>query len=386
MRFVRSLIHELRYTLRSRDVIILLLLGPVVLTVLFGGAYVNTYVNDIPIVILDEDDSSLSRTINMHFNENDRFRVAAFVGTVEEVEEMVSSGQAFMGICIPQNFSEDVLKGASPQVLVMVDGANIVIGNSAYSTAAGIVQTIAAGAEIKRLEGKGVLPDTAYSMANPFMFTDRMMYNPKLSYLNYLLLGYIAVFLQQVMLSGVGIQMLKDSGSIAGTGNGIIRAVLIKILACAFYAILSVAGAIGAAAWIFHVNIRGSVLAALSFCLLFAFAISGPAIMLVSLTKDKLKYMQISYMLSLPAFITCGYVWPQDQMPQVLVFLLKCFWPLINFGKPFAELLFKGVFPVKGIIGLAIYTAFWLPVSVLFFNFRFGKSSKASGIPALLAE
>lgn len=384
MRFVRSLIHELRYTLRSKDVIIMLLLGPVVLTILFGGTYINTYVNDIPVVILDEDNSSLSRAINMHFNENDRFRVAAFVDSIEEVEEMVSSEQAFMGVCIPKGFNEDVLRGASPQVMVIVDGSNIVIGNSAYSTAANIIQTIAAGAEIKRLEGKGVLPGTAYSMANSFMFTDRMLYNPKLSYLNYLLLGYIAVFFQQVMLSGVGLQMIKDSASIAGWGTA--RATLLKVLACAFYAILSVAAAIGAAAWIFHVSIRGNVLTALCFCLLFAFAISGPAIMIASLTKDKMKYMQISYMLSLPTFISCGYIWPMDQMPKALVVLLKCFWPLINFDRPFGELLFKGIFPRQGIIGLAIYAIFWLPVSILFFNLRFGKGRNTSGVPVVPAE
>ncbi|HWQ31055.1 MAG TPA: ABC transporter permease [Negativicutes bacterium] len=384
MRFVRSLIHELRYTLRSKDVIIMLLLGPVVLTILFGGTYINTYVNDIPVVILDEDNSSLSRAINMHFNENDRFRVAAIVDSIEEAEEMVGSEQAFMGVCIPKNFNEDVLRGASPQVLVLVDGANIVIGNSAYSTATNIIQTIAAGAEIKRLEAKGVLPGTAYSMANPFMFTDRMLYNPKLSYLNYLLLGYIAVFFQQVMLSGVGLQMIKDSASIAGWGTA--RAALLKVLACAFYAILSVAAAIGAAAWIFHVSIRGNVLTALCFCLLFAFAISGPAIMIASLTKDKMKYMQISYMLSLPTFISCGYIWPMDQMPKALVVLLKCVWPLINFDRPFGELLLKGIFPRQGIIGLAIYAMFWLPVSILFFNHRFGKCRKLSGTPAVPAE
>lgn len=384
MRFVRSLLHELCYTLRSKDVIILLLLGPVLLSVLFGGTYMNTYVDDMPIVILDEDDSSLSRTIVQHFDENERFSVVAFVDNIQEMEEVVDSGDAFMGVWIPQNFYNDVLMGASSQVMVIVDGSNIVIGNNSYAAAANIIQTIAAGAGIKRLEAKGILENTAMSMANPFMFTDRMLYNPKLSYLNYLLLGYIAVFLQQVMLSGVGIQMLNDSYNIAGPG--IIRRVLLKILACAAYAILSTAGAIGVAAWIFHVKIRGNVLLALLFCLLFAFAISGPAILITAITKDKLKYVQISYMLSLPSFISCGYVWPQDQMSQVLVILLKCFWPLFNFAKPFSELLFKGVFPAEAIKGLIIYTLVWLPVAVLLFNYRFGARQRNEGVPAVLPE
>lgn len=93
------------------------------------------------------------------------------------------------------------------------------------------------------------MASVAKSMANPFVFTDRMLYNPKLSYLNYLLLGYIAVFLQQVMLSGVGILMIKDGERIAGTF--IIKETLLKILSCAFYVLLSVAAAIQIAAWPF---------------------------------------------------------------------------------------------------------------------------------------
>lgn len=384
MRFARSLLQELCYTLKSKDVIIMLILGPVLLTVLFGGTYMNTYVDDIPIVVFDEDNSSLSRTIIQHFDENERFRVAALVDSTEDMEKIVDSGEVSMGVCIPSNFYADVLKGASSQVLIIVDGSNLIIGNNSYAAAANIIQTIAAGAGIKRLEGRGMLEDTAKSMANPFLFTDRMLYNPKLSYLNYLLLGYIAVFLQQVMLSGVGIQMLNGGYSIAGAS--IARSVLLKILACATYALISVAGAIGVAAWIFHVKIRGSVLLALVFCLLFAFAISGPAILIAAITKDKLKYMQISYMLSLPSFISCGYVWPQDQMPQVLVILLKCFWPLFNFARPFNELLFKGVFPGEAIQGLLIYTLVWLPAAVLLFNYRYRTGQEIKKLQAVFSD
>lgn len=384
MMFIRSLLHELCYTLKSKDVIIMLALGPVILTLLFGGTYMNTYVDDIPIAVLDEDNSSLSRAIVQQFDENERFNVTVLANNKEELKEKVDSGEVCMGVCIPSHFYGDVARGVSSQVLIIVDGANLIVGNNSYAAAANIIQTIAAGAGIKRLEAGGVLEDTAKSMANPFMFTDRMLYNPKLSYLNYLLLGYIAVFLQQVMLSGVGIQMIKDGYSIAGAS--IARSVLLKILACAFYALLSVAGAIGAAALVFHVNIRGSIPVAMVFCLLYAFAISGPAILIAAITKDKLKYIQIAYMLSLPSFISCGYIWPQDQMPQALVVLLKCLWPLFNFAKPFSELLIKGVFSAEAVKGLAIYTMVWLPAAVLFFNYRFRAAQEAINAPAVLQK
>jgi ABC-2 type transport system permease protein len=326
-------------------------------------------VNDIPIAILDEDHSSLSRMVIQQFDQNGRFNVKAFVDNTEELKELVNSKKIYMGVCIPAHFSDDVSNGASSEVLITVDGSNMVIGNNSFAAASTIIQTIAAGAEIKRLEADGIVGPAAKSMANPFVFTDRMLYNPKLAYMNYLLLGYIAVFLQQVMLSGVGIQMIKDGERIAG--RSIIKETFLKILSCAFYALMSATIAIFIAAGVFHVNIRGSIPLSMLFCLMYAFAISGPAILIAAIVKDKLKHVQIAYMLSLPAFVSCGYIWPQDQMPWILVLLIKCIWPLMFFARPFDELLFKGIFPTEGFIGLALYTLIWLPVSIMLFNDRF---------------
>ena len=115
---------------------------------------------------------------------------------------------------------------------------------------------------------------------------------------------------------------------------------------------------------------------ALMFCLLYSFAISGPAIFIAAVVKDKLKYIQLAYMLSLPTFISCGYIWPLSQMPNILVWIIKCAWPLIFFAKPFDELLFKGIFPSQAFIGLLIFTAIWLPISLIFFKYRFKSEGK----------
>ena len=238
---IKSLIKELRELLRSRDVIILLALGPIALTILLGGAYVNTYIEDIPIAILDEDNSSMSRMIAEQFDENQRFFVKGYVENTEQLNELIDSKKIYMGVCIPEDLSKNVINGTSSQVLIIVDGTNMVIGNNSYAAATSIIQTIAAGAEIKRLEAKGVIGYNAKNMANPFVFTDRMLYNPNLAYMDYLLLGYIALFLQQVMLSGIGIRMILEGEKIAGGFNNkdnFVKNTILRIL-CNFIGYIS---------------------------------------------------------------------------------------------------------------------------------------------------
>jgi hypothetical protein len=50
----------------------------------------------------------------------------------------------------------------SSQVMILVDGSNLVVGNNAYAAAAAIVQTVAAGTQIKLLQAKGIVPEHLY--------------------------------------------------------------------------------------------------------------------------------------------------------------------------------------------------------------------------------
>ena len=61
-------------------------------------------------------------------------------------------------------------------------------------------------------------------------------------------------------------------------------------------------------------------------------------------------------------------------MPQAVTVLIKLFWPLINFARPFDEVLVKGLAfeAVKGsIIQMLAYTALWFPISVAVFKRSF---------------
>ncbi|MDK2835622.1 MAG: type transport system permease protein [Thermosediminibacterales bacterium] len=375
MFLVRELLAEIKSTFRDRDVIILLLGGPIFLTLLFGGVYLHNYLEDIPAAVLDEDNSSISRMIIQQFDENERFDVRFHAGSKEELKNYIDSRKAHMGIYIPHGFSKKISEMKSAEVLIFVDGTNMIIGNNSYAKAAEIVQTVSAGIQMKILQAKGLMPQTAEDMALVFNFNDRILYDPRMTYMNYLLLGFVAVFLQQVMLSGVGFTLIKNSQSLANENSFIkvFKKIIIKILACALFGLISTSAAIGIAGYVFKVPIRGSFLNVILLCVVFVFAISCPAILLASILKERLKFSQVSFMLSLPAFVSCGYVWPQDQMPGLLTLLIKIFWPLIYFARPFAELIFKGI-PFEAVttnlIQMIIYILFWMPTSILIFYKR----------------
>ncbi|MBB6217108.1 ABC-2 type transport system permease protein [Anaerosolibacter carboniphilus] len=365
MYFLKTLKDEIKSTLKNRDIIILLVGAPILLTLIFGGVYSNSYVEDIPIAVLDEDNSSMSRMIIQQFDENERFYIQDYAGTREELKRLIEQRKVHMGLYIPIDFYKDVSSGNSKEILIIVDGTNMIIGNNAYAAAAGIIQTIAAGTQMKIISAKGMMPQVAENMALAFQFNDRTLYDPRMTYMNYLLLGFVAVFLQQIILSGLGISVLQDKEHLAQKHT--ILGILSKIIACGSIALLSTSAAVAIAAFVFKVTIRGSVGFSLLMCALFILAMSGPAIILATFADSKVKLGQIAFMLSLPTFVSCGYVWPIDQMPKILVNVIKSLWPLIYFARPFDEVLLKGlsVNAIKEpLIQMGIYTVFWLPIAI----------------------
>lgn len=371
--FLKSLLNEMNYTSKKLGLLILLFIGIPFLGMWFTGAYYSEYVNDVAIAVLDEDNSSLSRQIIEYFDQNERFKVAYYASSREELQQLINERKAYMGVYIPPDLNNNIKLGNQSQVLILTDGTNVIVGNNVYAGAAQIVQTISGGASIQVLEAKGSLEESvATNMAVPFGFEERMLYDSKLTYMNYLIYGVIAVFLQQLMLSSMATLLSRNPEQVAAQNT--FKQVLAKIIVSGTCLIASGSFTIFLLHKKFNLIFNGNVGAALLLNILFAVAISCPAIILFSLTKKKTRFTQIAYMLSLPTFLTCGYVWPADQMPRLLATVIKILWPLMNYARAFDEIMIKGLpFATvsRNVVELVLYILIMMPIAIKCFKRSF---------------
>ena len=373
IKFLKSMRSEIDYSVRKLGLLILFVIAMPFLSMWFMGAYYSEYVNDVPIAVLDEDNSSLSRKIVQYFDENERFKVVYHATNKAELEQAIDEREVYMGIYIPTNLSTDIKLGKQSQVLILTDGTNVIIGNNVYAGAAQIVQSASAGAAIQVMEAKGSLSEAmATNMALPFNFEERMLYDPKLTYMNYLGYGLFAVFLQQLMLSSMGTLLARNPQEVA-TKNTFLQ-IAAKIVVAGTLLIVSGAIAILLIHNKFNLIFNANIGVAILMSALFAVAISCPAIILFCLTKKKTRFTQVAYMLSLPTFLTCGYVWPVDQMPKLLAVGVKLLWPLMNYARAFDEVMLKGL-PFQAvkqnILGLLVYCIIGIPFAVFCFKKTF---------------
>lgn len=371
--FLKSLLSEIDYTSKKLGLLILLFIGIPFLGMWFTGAYYSEYVNDVAIAVLDEDNSTLSRQIIEYFDKNERFHVAYHATNREELQRLIDERKAYMGVYIPTDLNNNIKLGNQSQVMILTDGTNVIIGNNVYAGAAQIIQTVSGGASIQVLEAKGSLEEgIATNMAVPFGFEERMLYDSKLTYMNYLIYGIIAVFLQQLMLSAMATLLFRNPEETAARDT--FKQILAKIIVAAICLIGSGSFTIFLLHKKFNLIFNGNIMSAIVLSILFAIAISCPAIILFSLTKKKTRFTQIAYMLSLPTFLTCGYVWPVDQMPTLLAVIAKTIWPLMNYARSFDEIMIKGLsFATvsRNVVELALYIVIMMPIAIKCFKRSF---------------
>ena len=363
-----KLINEIVKFFKQPKNIVILILGPLFLTLLFGGVYMKDYLNDIPIVVLDMDNSSSSRMIVSEFENNDRYYVASRVNSFEELKYSIDSKESHMGIYIPKDFNKDIKKQKSSSVALIIDESNITVGNTALSSASEILATLNAGINIKILQAKGIDPKTSYDLAKIFNFESRVLYDAKYTYKGYVMPGIILVFVQQLFLSAFIPAIMDDKENI------FIKSIVYSIIASLTYVLCALI-----LKNVFHVNFTGSLLYAFLYVTIFILTLVGPGMIIGALFKDKLQVTQFTMMLSMPTFLTAGYAWPVEQTPVVLSYIIKMIWPLIYAIAPIRDILVKST-PVsifaKDIMCLIVFGCIWALIGYNLFKRTFKNDNR----------
>ena len=384
MTYLSTLKREFRQLFDSIGIMIILFVGPLFLTLYMGSVYLHDYVNDISVAVLDEDGTTLSRMIGQEFNDSERFIVTNYPSSRGELEALIDNGEAEFGVWIPENFQENATTYESTEVMVIMDGTNLVVANNAYAQASLIIQSISAGIEMRLIQGKGVAPQIAENMALVFNVGERVLFDSKMTYMNYLIIGFLAIFLQQLLMAAMGSVLIRhkdtlSKGKVIDKALATSSALIIGFIPSAVVCMLILK-------LLYHVPMVGNIGLVIMMTLIFLLSLTGPALVLASITKDRVTYSQFSLMLSLPTFVASGCVWPVEQMPKLLEILIRLLWPLINYSKAVQEILIKGrgfSSVLTNIWQLLAYGVVWLILGAFLYKRAFATAEEEENLPLL---
>ncbi len=392
-------IRELLRILTDKRIAVTMLAGPFIYAFLFGSVYMSGRIRHVPIVVVDQDQSMLSRDLTQALFAGENLSLAFYAGAPADFERAAKRGQAYACVVIPENFQKDVARGAGGRITVILDGSNILIGNMTSRTILGTITAYRVAARSRRLMSGGISRTPALAEALPIQPTVRSLFNPASHYGVFLLVGLVGVALQQTTRLGTAIAFSLDpeSGN-WDRGNGrsarkegtfrfsaarlrgriyierhkIGMSLLSAKAAATAVLVLPVAlVAIRLPFDLFGSPFRGSWPAAYAVLVFFM----GMQILIgygiAGMCRSAMLSVQVLLFVSVPLFTLTGFSWPGYAMPGWLQAVSQVI-PLTHFLEIFRKMALMGAGPAQLWPHLAVLVA-WAPVSVLWACWAVGR-------------
>jgi ABC-2 type transport system permease protein len=313
---------EWLHILRDPRTIITVLVIPPMLVVLFG--YAITYdVKHIPLVVSDSDHSAASRAMISAFTSSDYFRYTGEVNGEAAVEAGFRAGDYKGALVVPRGFGADLAAHRTARVEVVIDGSNTIIAGAAQRYALVIPQRFSAVYALKNAP-----PALAAKLTQPAIrLIPRILYNPDLSSINFIVPGLISLILMMIpaIITSVAIVREKESGTIEQLIVSPMRPHELMLGKITPYLIISGLNALMitlvGVLW-FGIPFRGSAWLLAGMVILYMMSTVGIGL-LISTVADTMLTAQVAAFLGtmLPAFMLSGFVFPIDSMPKILQYV-----------------------------------------------------------------
>lgn len=176
------------------------------MTTIFG----NGMIDNIPVGIVDEDDSKMSREIRTLCSAVSEIRVVERFSNTAEARDALLSKKIYGYLIIPNDFQNDVLANRNTSLTLCYHYAFLSVGSEVMQGFLKVLRIIAVMPLQQTTEFLGIDDKTLETIASPISIVSHPLYNPSLNYSAYLSFPYFWVLFQILILLNIAYSFGKD--------------------------------------------------------------------------------------------------------------------------------------------------------------------------------
>ncbi|HEY1943032.1 MAG TPA: ABC transporter permease [Roseiarcus sp.] len=313
-----AMFAEMRRVLNDRGVFGLVILAPVIYGLLYPQPYLGQVLRHIPVAVVDQDHTELSRSLVQALNADEATEVAVRADTLAEAQRALDRRDVFAILGIPQDTEKEVLKGNRARLPAYVDSAYFLLYNRMLQ---GIIEgSGAVNVEIASsgARAEGGLAHAALTRSSPVEVLSEPLFNPTGGYASYVVPAAFILILQQTLLLGVATMSGVTSESGRRHEREGVRAILGQAVAHLCLALPGLALYLIVIPRIAGFSTLGGVLDLLAMAIPFALSVSFLA-QFASLWFQRRETAVLLFIAaSLPLFFTVGVSWPVEAIPDAI--------------------------------------------------------------------
>lgn len=312
----------------------LILVGALVLyAVFYPIPYRANVLERVPVVVVDQDQSDLSRRLVRMVDEHQLTHVVGQAASLAEAERAVQEGRAGGVLAIPAEFERRVRRGEQAQVGAFADASYFLVYRQALTGMLEATGTLSAGIEVRRLMAEGLPGDRAMKARDPLPLVNRPLFNSAEGYAAYIVPAVLVLILQQTLLVGTGLvggtrreryvgrpSRVAGAGTWSGTGLSTLTA-----RAFAYYALYLVHGLFyfGVVYRLYGFPDRADAWTLFRFGTPFLLSVIFLGLALGAVFRSREMALQVLLFTSLPALFLSGFAWPTEALPAWLATFAK---------------------------------------------------------------
>ena len=313
---------ETLHILRDPRSLYLAIVLPVVLLILFGYA-ITFDVRHIPVGIVDQDSSFLSRDFISRVKGSEYLDLVYLSNSSSGLESLLDKGKVKIILIIPHRFSRDLSKGKDAPLQLLIDGSDNNTAQIALGYVSGIVQIFSSNIILEKLNKQGAILQAG---SPPIDVKPRIWYNPDLRSTIFIVPGLIAVVMMILAAMSTSLTIAREWE--IGTMEQLIATpakphelIIGKLMPYFFLGIIQISLVILVGTLLFNVPLKGNIF--FLFCVSGVFLICGlgMGLFISTITRSQQLAFMFSILLTfLPSFLLSGFIFPISSMPRIIQF------------------------------------------------------------------
>ncbi len=192
-----------------------MIVGPILCAVFFTSMMEEGLPKDMPIGLVDEDNSVTTRSLARNLDAFQSSAIVANYPSVTEARKAMQRGDIYAFYYIPRGTTHEMLLQHSPTVSFYMNGQYFVASSLTYKDMRMMSELMAGAAGRSVLRAKGATDRQAQPYLQPIVIDSHPIHNPSLNYSVYLsnviVPGLLGLFILFVTVYSIGTEIKDDS-------------------------------------------------------------------------------------------------------------------------------------------------------------------------------
>lgn len=360
--------EEMHKIFTDQGILIFFFLVPLAYPLLYSFIYTNEVVREVPAVVVDNSNSSMSREFIRKVDATADISIMGYCSDMEEAKEILKRGEAYGIYYIPEDFTDKLMHLEQSEISIFCDMSGMLYYKAMLLSATEV--SLEMNKDIKIARAGNTTDRQDEVTAQPIEYESVALFNPQNGFASFLIPAVLILIIQQTLLLGVGLSVgtdrernrINDLVPISRHYNGTLRIVMGKSFAYFIvYAVVSIY-VLCVVPRIFSLPQIANPFTLMAFLLPFVIACIFFAMASSVFVRNRETCMLMFVFTSVPLLFLSGISWPSSAIPW--------FWKAFSY-------IFPSTFGIKGFVAInnmgatldevaIFYVALWVQAGIYF--------------------